>query len=213
LNIEGIIELQRRDGLLVTTASSVHDVPHRPDTPENRQFRDAGARKKRPANLSDVYNLPNPAAIWTEHAEDALMKADCYILPYEGRRVAPARAIEIAKVGEEVKAVLMGACKHVEPGLRERINVCLRKVAEVVAGLEEASFDLSTENVLRGQVSPRAASTPRGSPKRASEPDPPTASLIYLRETMKHFLQLICDEELPDVAAGAAVSLSECKEL
>ena len=191
----------------------------RPKGPANQHLSDDGARRQQSdgGGVRVETQQRDMRTIQTDRIARAMMVADSYVLPYKNRRVSPSKAADVSKAADTLLKVLIEGAPYVEEALQRKAAGYRRIIADVVAGLEEASFEQSCEDVrvtaeaMRGG-GPRDAS----SPKRCDEGgrhEVANPALTFLRESVLFLLELISDDNLPDIEPGVELDMVTLKDL
>jgi len=154
---------------------------------------------------------PHPQAMWTDRITLAMMDIDDLILPYRGKNVRPAVATEIRTNAATFGGLLRQGYPHCNPELQQRITDYRRQLAEVCVGLEELCFQADREAAREIASSLSRSPSARSSPI-PRDPDPPTA-VDFDQRSVTFLMNLISDDNLPDVGQGIDVDVDTLKEL
>ena len=148
---------------------------------------------------------------WTQVAMKAMTRAEAYIYPYGGKRVRTSTLEDLRAKAEKVIDNLLNAQPHCREELQTKVTTCIVTVARIIAELEDQSIDLSQESQPGSLLgSPNASSSPR---KETTGPPQSTNALLHTKRMVESLLRLIADDNLTDVAPGAAIDIEMLKYL
>jgi len=156
-----------------------------------------------PPTMQQQPSRPTSPSQWPSIAAAAILKAQDCIFPYRNKRARPSTLEELKATAKQILEVLRCAQPNCNEAQQAEISSCRADISEIIADLEDRSFD-HAEDLRRSNYpdSPAARRSPLRQPRDQS---PPTHALSHAESTVRFLLQLIADDELPDVGSGSAV--------